>query len=98
MRTSLASTVYRRAPQTLCRAFGHEVHLIARLEDEVRVLSGPAVDVWHLLDGRRDIDEVAAALAQAYGRPPERIAEDVVGFVAELAELGLVVEVDDRAG
>lgn len=87
------STVYRRAPHALCRAFGSEVHLVARVGDDVRILRGPAVDVWQLLDGQRALDEVADLLARAYGQPRERIADDLDRFVAQLARLGLITEV-----
>jgi hypothetical protein len=45
---------------------------------------------WSLLDGRRDIRAVAAAMSERVEAPPENLEADVAAFVADLAARGLV--------
>jgi hypothetical protein len=45
---------------------------------------------WSLLDGRRDVRAVAAALREHVDGAPDDLEADVAAFVEELAERGLV--------
>ncbi|MGI8684022.1 MAG: HPr-rel-A system PqqD family peptide chaperone [Acidimicrobiales bacterium] len=57
---------------------------------QVFVLNITAADVWRLGDGELTLDEVVAALAQAYGKAPEEIHADVAATVDRLREDGLL--------
>jgi len=58
------------------------------------VLNDSAAAIVRLCDGR-SLDEVRAALVEEFaGRPPE---EDVVEFVQQLAQKGLLRDVDSQA-
>lgn len=49
--------------------------------------------IWERLDGERDLDAIARATAAHFGVEPERAAQDLLEFVAQLLENGLAREV-----
>jgi len=49
-----------------------------------------ALEVLRLLDGVRNVDEIAANLAERYAAPVGEIAADVAELLQDLAERGLV--------
>lgn len=59
------------------------------------VLNGAAALVWHTLAVARDEDEVAHDLALELGLELAAIRDDVVGCLADLAEIGLVQRATD---
>jgi hypothetical protein len=63
---------------------------IADTEEELFTLNESGQAIWRQLDGRRTLQEVAAALANDYGAPAADIERDVLGFAAELTERGLL--------
>lgn len=44
--------------------------------------------IWELCDGTKSTVEVVEALCSEYEAPPEEVAPDVEGFVADLLEKG----------
>ncbi len=55
------------------------------------LLEGSAADVLRACDGVRTLSEVLERAAAAHGTSPEAIAEDVLGFFADLTARGLLV-------
>jgi hypothetical protein len=53
-------------------------------------LTGPAFDVWQLVDGTRDKAAIVSTLAAEYGETPEAIAPDVDAFLAEMVGAGFL--------
>lgn len=53
-------------------------------------LNDTATAILKKIDGARSIDAIAAELAEAYGADVETIAADVVAFVQDLADRGLL--------
>jgi pyrroloquinoline quinone biosynthesis protein D len=49
-----------------------------------------AVAVLRLCDGARSVEAIAAALAQAYNAPMERILADITALLQGLADKGVV--------
>jgi pyrroloquinoline quinone biosynthesis protein D len=49
-----------------------------------------AVAVLQLCDGARSVEAIAAALAETYNAPKERILADIVPMLQELADKGVV--------
>ncbi len=47
-------------------------------------LTGPAFDVWQLIDGTRDKAAIVSSLAADYDAPDEAITPDVDAFLAEM--------------
>ena len=71
--------------------------VVLRLDDLAappRILDGTAVPVWEAIDGSRTPAELVERVARGYGVEVAQIADDVRRFVAELGELGLVVDGD----
>lgn len=75
--------------------------LAAQLSEAELVLLGPdseryvgldpvAADVWAALEVPRTLTELAAALAEQYNAPPERIAADIAPMLAQLVDEGLL--------
>jgi hypothetical protein len=74
--------------------------LTARVDDEVVMLdtrqgcyfgldrTGSAI--WDLLDAPRSVDDLCRALVERYEVPPETCRAEVVSFLTELADAGLV--------
>ena len=58
--------------------------------DRVHVLNASAGDIWRLLDGVRDLDQVAEAIAVAYSTDVDEVRTHVVRMVAQFVELDLV--------
>jgi len=55
------------------------------------VLTGPGSAIWAAVDGRRDIAEIVAAVASAYGVEKSAVDADVREFLRELVARGLLV-------
>ncbi|MDN4475436.1 PqqD family protein [Demequina sp. SYSU T00192] len=53
---------------------------------------GSSFEIWTRVDGTRTVEKIADELAEAYEAPRDVVAVDVKAFVAQLVELGLVLE------
>jgi hypothetical protein len=58
----------------------------------VLALNPAGAAVWELLDGRRDVPELAAILARAAGIEPARAEAEVRALLAQLAAEGFLAE------
>jgi hypothetical protein len=72
---------------------GQEI-LVKPQSSEVMVLNGTGALVWSLLDGTRNVDEVAAAVAAQYQIPLETALSDVQDLLRELIEAGVAHTAD----
>ena len=59
-------------------------------DDQVHLLNVSAGDIWRLLDGERDVDQVAEAIALVYSASVDEVRPHVVRTVAQFVELDLV--------
>jgi hypothetical protein len=66
---------------------------IGDMEDELFTLNESGKAIWDLLDGKRDLSGVIAALGEDYESPPGEIAQDVLGLVEELVKRRMLVDV-----
>jgi hypothetical protein len=66
---------------------------IGDLEDELFALNETGKAIWDLLDGKRDLGYVTAALAENYEASLSEIEGDVLGLVEELVKRRMLVEV-----
>jgi hypothetical protein len=66
---------------------------IGDMEDELYTVNETGKAIWEQLDGCKCLDEVVAALAEAYDAPRGEIERDVRGLVEELVRRRIVVEV-----
>lgn len=98
MKVQLAGT-YRPSRDVVAREIEGEIILVplaagmGDLEDELYTLNPTGAAVWKLLDGKRTLRAVAAALARKYRAAPATVQRDVLGLVAELARRNMVVAV-----
>ncbi len=56
------------------------------MEDELFTLNETGKAIWNLLDGKRNVREVATILSQEYELPVTEIEMDVVGLLKELLD------------
>ncbi|WP_406119528.1 PqqD family protein [Streptomyces sp. NBC_00989] len=59
-------------------------------EDRALLLEGIAAFIFASLDGRRSTLEVARLVAEEYGADEEQVLADVVEFLGELVDKGIV--------
>lgn len=53
--------------------------------------------IWHLLQEYQSLQKVLDSMVEEYEVGKAQCAEDLLGFVAQMLEKGLVVEISDRA-
>ena len=73
-------------PKIIGRTVDNEAVLVLPEEGKVKVLNEVGTRIWELLDGKRNVKEIAAILHQEY-EVAKAIAEaDTLEFVNDLAE------------
>lgn len=89
--------VIRKNPATAWRTIGGEGVVLSLDTRMLRGLNPVGAHVWELIDGRRTIADIAAAVADAFEVEVERARADVQRFVDELIAKGLaeMVPADD---
>jgi len=65
---------------------------IGDMEDELFTLNESGKAIWDLLDGKRDLNGVIAALGENYESSADEIAQDVLGLVEELVKRRMLVD------
>ncbi len=73
---------------------------LARLKEQQSpyVFEGPSFEIWTRIDGTRSEEQIVDELVEAYGAEREQIARDVREFLAQLLELGLIVDGEQPEG
>ena len=66
------------------------------LADPPVVLADTAAEIWRAIDGERSEDEIATEVARHFGIGADAIRADVHAFLAQLAEIGLVVRQEEE--
>ena len=82
--------ILTRSPQTAWRLIEGEAVILAMDTKVFRGLNAVGSRVWELIDGRRSVDEIGAAIANEFEVAPDVAARDVSAFVGELLARGLV--------
>ena len=67
-----------------------EVVILNPERDNYVGLNAMGREIWELLHQPREVDELCRTLGELYREPPERIAEDVLAFLAEMLDEGLM--------
>lgn len=81
----------RRHPDTSFRQIGDEGGLVVLPgRAEVKVLNPVGIAVFSLLDGSRDLDTLAEAIAGEFEIDLDQAREDVAAFLTELQREGLL--------
>ena len=83
----------RRHPDTAFRQVGDEGGLVVLPgRAEVKVLNPVGIAVFSRLDGTRDVDALAAAIAEEFEIELAQAREDVIEFLNELQREGMLAE------
>jgi hypothetical protein len=83
----------RRHPDTSFRQIGDEGGLVVLPgRAEVKVLNPVGIAVFALLDGSRDLETLAAAVADEFEIDLPQAREDVKSFLAELQNEGMLAD------
>jgi len=83
----------RRNPDTSFRQIGDEGGLVVLPgRAEVKVLNPVGIAVFSRLDGSRDVDALAAAVADEFDIDLAQARQDVVEFLTELQRDGLLAD------
>ncbi len=81
----------RRHPDSAFRKIGDDGGLVVLPgRAEVKVLNPVGIAVFSLLDGSRDLDTLAAAVAGEFEIELDQAKADVVSFLADLQREGLL--------
>jgi hypothetical protein len=88
-----AATVLRRRPDVRYRIVAPEAVVIRQSVPEVMVLNGVAAEVLERLDGKTAVAGLVGALAPLYDVAPDVLEQDVLRFLGELLDSGVVEEV-----
>jgi hypothetical protein len=77
-------------PSIIWRVLDDGVVVVSPQQGQVRVLNQVGTTVWGLIDGRRTVADLAAALTEQYNVSPEEAGRDLRAFLAELTDRGLL--------
>jgi len=65
---------------------------VGDMEDDLFSMNKTGTEIWHMLDGKKTVQEVVEALVQQYRAEPGEIEQDVAGIVTELLKRRMLVE------
>jgi hypothetical protein len=65
---------------------------IGDMEDDLFSLNETGTSIWNMLDGKKTMKEIIAALEEEYMAGPGEIEQDVSGIVEELLKRRILVE------
>ena len=78
------------AADVVSRLIDGEAVLVHPGQGVVRVLNQVGATLWEQIDGARSAADLAAALVAEYDVDPARAQADVLAFLADLAERGVL--------
>jgi pyrroloquinoline quinone biosynthesis protein D len=70
--------------------FGQDFVVLNPAGTVLRGLNGTAARILALVDGRRTVQEISAAVAREYDQPAERVLPEVLSFFDQLVRRELV--------
>lgn len=77
-------------PTVVGRVLEGEAVLVLPEKAQVKVLNEVGARIWALADGTHTVRDIAAAICAEYDVDPAQAEADVLDFVAQLAERGIV--------
>jgi len=81
----------QREPAAAWRVIDGEAVMVLPATGKVHTLNEVGTRFWELVDGQRTLEQIAAALADEFDAPSERVEADCRAFVEELSARGLLV-------
>ncbi|MBI3030215.1 MAG: PqqD family protein [Candidatus Rokubacteria bacterium] len=85
--------IVAKAPTTAWRIIEGEAVILSMETKVLRGLNPVGSRVWELIDGRRDVEEIIEEIVQEFDVAAAEAGRDVMGFIQELLDRGLVTSV-----
>lgn len=82
--------ITKRTEKFTQASFDDEVMIMREHDGKQFGLEGTGEQIWRLIDGSRDRDQIVEELARIYGVEPREIADDVHAFLVDLKNEGLI--------
>jgi len=82
--------VLTKNPNAAYRVYDGQATVVLPERSEVHVLNPIGTTVWDRIDGRRTLAQILDAVVEEYEVAPDEARRDVLAFVAELREHGMV--------
>lgn len=86
------SSVFRIRRDVRFRVVGEEAVIVRQENAEVLAINEVGASVLELLDSRRSVREILAALLEEYDADRDSLSSDVTRFLGELRDAGVVEE------
>ncbi len=80
----------KRAESTAWRVIDNEAVIVSPMESEVTVLNDAGAFIWKLMDGSRDITQIAEELSGEFDVSTDAAENDVSEFIEDLANKKLI--------
>jgi len=79
-----------RSDKTASRLIDKEAVIVLLDKQETVVLNEVASRIWEIIDGQKNIDELARAITAEFDVAYEKAVEDVAGFLEDMAQRGAI--------
>jgi PqqD family protein of HPr-rel-A system len=89
--TLQTTDVPRQNPETAARVIDDSMFVLHAETSELHALNDVGARIWELVDGEHDVAAITAAIEAEYEVDPAEAAADVVAFLDQLTEKGLIV-------
>ena len=83
--------VPRRSPNSAFRVYDGQATIVLPDRAEVKVLNTVGSLVWERMDGARTVAEIVDAIVAEYDIALDEARRDVLEFIEELRESGMVI-------
>ena len=80
----------KRKPNLPWRKIDDEGIILSAGKDEAHIVNDTAIMIWEMLDGSYDLEDISGALCDRYGIDKETARNDVLEFVGQLRQRGLM--------
>jgi len=94
---------YRKNPSIISKEIGEEMVLVPIRDDigdlsgNIYILEGIGPYIWGLFDGKKLVQDIKAIIAEKFGKNAEEIEKDLVTFIQQLEEKGLI-QTENKGG
>lgn len=80
-----------KSPETASRLIDNEAVIIVIKENEVNVLNEVGSRVWDLIDGKKDVKQIASVISDEFNVSFDEAIKDTEMFIDELSRKNMVI-------
>lgn len=80
----------KKSNRTASRIIDNEAVVVIPEENIVNVLNKTGTRIWDLVDGERNLDEIATIIASEFGITYEEAYQDLMEFIKDLVDKGMM--------